>query len=177
MVFMQKHQKKSNDRVPTKDLCQTPPYALEPILPYLDGAIWEPACGEGYLAKGLIEQGFIVQQTDILYGYDFLKWECGVYDMIVTNPPFSLKYKFLERCYEFDAPFALLMPVEVLGAKTAQIMFQKHGLEVMLLNKRIDFKMPNKGWAGTAWFPTAWFCHKLLPRTVMYGRINKSKVV
>jgi hypothetical protein len=160
-----------------KDLCQTPPYALDPIIPYLPrgGQIWEPAEGEGYLVRGLKQAGFSVIGTDILTGTDFLDYpytpDCSA---IVTNPPFSLKYKFLYKCYELGKPFALLMPIEVFGAVTAQRLFQKHGFEVMLLDKRIDFKMPNKKWEGKgAWFPTAWFCWKLLPKQIMFGKITK----
>ena len=57
-----------------------------------------------------------------------------------------------------DSPFALLIPVETLGAKTAQALFREFGLEVIFLDRRINFKMPGKGWAGSAaQFPTAWF--------------------
>ena len=34
-----------------------------------------------------------------------------VYDGVITNPPYSLKDKFIEHCYELDKPFALLLPV------------------------------------------------------------------
>ena len=168
---MGKREKKSNSGTPQKDICQTPAYALDPIFPYLSGNIWECACGEGYLADGLSKR-FSVWRTDIISGYDFLEYDAYWCDIIVTNPPFSLKYKFLKRCYELGKPFALLMPVDVMGAKTAQRLFEEHGIEIMLLDKRINFKMPNKGWEGTAWFPTAWFCWKLLPKQINFGHIS-----
>ena len=33
------------------------------------------------------------------------------FDCIITNPPFSLKQEFLQRCYELGKPFALLLPL------------------------------------------------------------------
>lgn len=186
---MEKHEKKTNEKIPKKDLCQTPPYALDPIIDYLGMKgplepmksgkmiIWEPAAGEGYLSYGLMEAGFDVVSTDIINGQDFLRMDTTFqFDAIVTNPPFSLKYKFMARCYKWGKPFALLMPVEVFGAVTAQRLFQEYGFEVMLLNKRVDFKMPNMGWGGSgAWFPVAWFCWKLLPETIMFGEIDKTE--
>ena len=53
------------------------------------------------------------------------------------------------------------MPVEVLGAQRAQTLFREHGVEVIFMDKRINFKMPNKGYEGTAHFPSAWFTWKL----------------
>lgn len=69
------------------------------------------------------------------------------------------KHLFLGTAkYQLGKPFALLMPVEVLGAKSAQRNFKAHGIEVILLDKRVNFKMPEKGWLGSgAQFPTAWF--------------------
>jgi len=99
------------------------------------------------------------------------------YQVQVTNPPFSLKFKWLERAYEIGEPFAFLLPINTLGTVTAQKMFEKHGISVLLLDKRIDFKMPFKGWeGGGAQFSTAWFMWKLADPGLYYGKItNKPK--
>lgn len=66
------------------------------------------------------------------------------------------------RCYQLGKPFALLMPVETLGAKAAQILFEEFGVEIVFTRPRISFKMPNAGWNGKgAQFPTAWFTYGL----------------
>jgi hypothetical protein len=175
-----KLERKSNYTPDSRDNCQTPGYALDPLLPFLDTgwSIWEPACGEGRLVRAFIDSGFFdVLATDISSGQDFFSaapqdWE---WDCIVTNPPFSLKYRWLERCYELGKPFALLLPVETLGAKTAQKLMQQHGFEIMLLDQRVDFRMPNKGWGGTSPFPVFWLTWQLLPQTVVFGSIENSK--
>lgn len=158
------------------DACQTPPYALDPLLPYLDRtfAIWEPAAGDNHLVEAFFDAGFDhVYASDMLTGENFLEYEPDLqWDCIVTNPPYSLKYEFLERCYSLGKPFALLVPVEMLGSGKSQMLMQQHGFEIMLLSRRIDFKMPNAGWAGAgAQFPTLWLCWQLLPRPVMFGDI------
>ncbi len=93
---------------------QTPPEALDPLLPYLkeDWTIWECACGKGNLVKRLLGLRYWVCGTDILEGIDFLKEEpLDGFDCIITNPPYSLKQQFLERCYNLGKPFALLLPL------------------------------------------------------------------
>ena len=157
------------------DACQTPPYAIDPLLPYLDPdwVIWEPAAGEGMLEGAFYDSGMRVVPTDILTGQNFFEYEPESWDCLVTNPPFSIKYQWLERCYELSKPFALLVPVETLGAKTAQELMKAYGFEIMLLDKRIDFKMPNKGFEGSAPFPVFWLCWQLLPEPVMFGEVIK----
>ena len=55
-----------------------------------------------------------------------------------------------------------LTSIEGVGAKTAQVLFAAHGVEIIFLDKRVDFKMPNKGWGGSAaQFPVAWYTHGL----------------
>ena len=157
-----KSNRAANEYVPQGyDACQTPPYAIDPLLPYLDThwTIWEPAQGERLLVEALYDSGFNdVVGSDLLTGQNFFEFEPPQWDALVTNPPFSLKYKWLERCYQLGKPFALLLPVETLGAKTAQDLFRQFGLNMIFMDKRVNFKMPNKGWeGGGAQFPVAWF--------------------
>ena len=161
---------KQNYKPGGMDNCQTPPYAVTPLLPYLKGkTVWEPACGDGNLSYGMRLHGIFVYESDISTGYDFLTCPHGIYDAIVTNPPYSRKYEFIERCYELRMSWALLMPVETIGAARAQIQFERYGIEIMFLRPRINFKMPQKGWqASGSQFPVAWFCWNLLPEKIMY---------
>lgn len=152
--------RKNTGKVSRFDLCQTPPNALAPLLPYLPkrGVFWECACGEGILANSLTHSGRQVLATDLLTNTNFLSLDQPLGDCIVTNPPYSHKMAFLAHCYRLGVPFALLLPVSTLGTRGAQRLFQQHGVEIILLNKRIDFKMPNAGWAGKgAQFEVAWF--------------------
>lgn len=139
---------------------QTPPEALDPLLPYLkkEWVIWECAAGQGNLVVGLREKGFEVVGTDILGGkqYDFIVMP-SVGDCIITNPPFSLKQQFLERCYQLQKPFALLLPLTTFETAKRQKLFRENGLEVIFMPKRINFETPNKVEKSSAWFATAWF--------------------
>lgn len=160
------------------DACQTPAYALDPLWRHLgDWVIWEPACGEGLLVDALHDLGYCYDQvvsSDLLTGENFFEFEPDNWDCIVTNPPFSLKFRWLERCYQLGKPFALLLPVETLGTQTAQRMFEQYGVEVIFMDKRINFKMPLKGWeAGGATFPVAWYTWGLdIGRQMTFAKIT-----
>ena len=164
---------KQNYKFGPMDDCQTPGYALEPILPWLElwgfYRIWEPACGDGLLVRELERHNFTVRGTDLKTGVDFLDYNHKPdVDCIVTNPPFSIKHLFIEKCVELGVPWFLLVPVEAIGTARVQdalTYMPEDGsvnptpdLGIIYTSKRINFKMPNKGWKGSgAQMPTAWY--------------------
>lgn len=159
------------------DRCQTPAYAVDPLVPWLPThrTIWEPATGEGNIAATLRKSGRKVVESDILTGHNFFdisRPPCGTYfETIVTNPPYSIKYDWLERCYDIGFPFALLLPLETLGAGRAQRLFRVHHTQLIVFDRRVNFKMPGaRDWkSSSAQFPTAWFCWRLnLPREINF---------
>lgn len=171
---------KRGDKNPQRDRCQTPYYALGPLKPYINKSwrVWESATGEGYLSKAISEFGVgTVICTDILSGTNYFDYEPTYYDVQITNPPFSLKYLWLERAYQLGKPFALLMPIDVLGSGKAQGLFSQYGLELILMDKRVDYKMPLKGWGGSAQFNSAWFTWKFnIGRSITYTKLVKEKM-
>lgn len=166
------HPQESN----TFDRCQTPAYALDPLLPYLrpEWTVWECAAGAGRLSRALSPHVAAVVDSDLLDGRNFFTWQPTHFDAIVTNPPYSIKFDWLARCYALGKPFALLVPVETIGAAKAQRLMEHYGHEQLLLDKRVNFTMPIKGDAGSsAQFPVMWLCHQLLPAPFVYGRITR----
>lgn len=75
----------------------TPPEATRALLSVeeFDAQIWEPACGDGGIAKVLANHGQAVVSTDLYaYGFgttgiDFLKERSPRAKHIVTNPPYG----------------------------------------------------------------------------------------
>jgi len=152
----------------------TPEYALSPLSPFLNKnwTIWECAWGKGSLAKHLEKKGFKVigkKNVDFL-NKNVLSIES---DCIVTNPPYSLKGEFLERCYEIEKPFALLMPLTTLEGIKRGALFKKYGIQIIIPNRRINFITPSGKGSG-AWFQTAWFTWGLnLPQDLMFVELNR----
>ena len=175
-----KPKENKGNKVGTYDECQTPPYALDPLFPYLNPlvTIWECAAGNRILSRALGNKGYNVFSTDINDYGNFFEIESTQKDyIIVTNPPYSIKYDWLERCFELDKPFALLLPVETIGSKRAQGMFKNKDVRIIFTTPRVDFLMKYSLWGGSgAQFPTAWFTWKLpLPRELNYIKLNKPK--
>lgn len=164
-----------------KDLCQTPAYALKPLLPYIkpEWHIWEPAAADGFLARAIFDMTECsTVETDITHivPRNFFEWEPPSWDALITNPPYSIKYQWMRRCYDLGKPWALLMPLETLGTEKAQVLFAEHGVEIIVSYPRINFYMPNKGWdGGGAQFPVAWFTHgfEIGSPLTFYGRLEK----
>ena len=85
----------------------TPPEATRALLSVeqFDGDIWEPACGDGRIAKVLTDHGHAVISTDLhAYGHgetgiDFLRERTARAKHIVTNPPYGwgLADRFVRR--------------------------------------------------------------------------------
>lgn len=111
------------------DFYPTPAEVTKTLLDFLripDGAvIWEPACGEHDMANSIKESGYSVIETDIVYGQDFLTIQPKDCDWIITNPPFSLSDKFIERCAELGKPFALLLKSQYWHAKKRYELFNR----------------------------------------------------
>lgn len=101
----------------------TPPEATRALLSVetFDGDIWEPACGEGHIARELMAAGYSVTSTDLVdYGFgepgrDFLQEQHPLAKHIVTNPPYgrgladAFTRHALKRTGETGGSVALLM--------------------------------------------------------------------
>jgi hypothetical protein len=115
-----------------QDLYETPREAvsiiediLRPIVEaYPNAVVFDPCDGNGGITNILEEWGYknIIRRD--LYTkeekHDFLTAQAPPhFDMIIANPPFIIKHKFVLRCVELGKPFALLMPGEWLHTKGA----------------------------------------------------------
>ena len=154
------------------DELYTPSEAIYPILKYLDKnkIYWECTdYGSSNITKILKENGFKIIGTG-KEEIDFLNEKPSFdFDVIITNPPYSLKNQFLKKCYEYNKPFLLLLPITTLEGKERNKIFKKYGLEIIVLDKRINF-MKNK---NNVWFNTSWFCWKVLPKQLIFEKLEK----
>ena len=154
------------------DELYTPENAIDILLPYLkkNWIIWECAYGTGKLTKHLENKGFKVignKDTDFLKDRITENFNC-----MITNPPFSLKIKFIEKCYEYKKPFALLLPLTTLEGIKIQKMFKENGIQILFPRGRIDFNGKK-----APWFYTCWFTYGLnLPKELNYDGIPPNHI-
>lgn len=156
------------------DEVQTPAYAIEYLLPYIkkDWIIWECAWGKGSLAKHFENKGFKVIGSNVK---DFMREKVTEYfDCLITNPPYSMKEEFLERCYEIGKPFAMLLPITALEGKFRHKLYRKHGVQLLLFDKRVNY-INHKGDNG-CWFPSCWFIGNMgLSKDINFVEIESSQ--
>jgi hypothetical protein len=166
-----KNQAENPEVVDGRDTFQTPNYAvnlLVPLIPRDVHRIWECAVGQWKLADRLIHHGYDVSGSDIRVMdnrtelYNFILEEPQIIlgsGMIITNPPFSLKRKFYERCLLYKVPFALLIPADYSGwiIKATQ-----DGAEKIIPTRRIDYITPTglSGATGhTSYYHSMWLTY------------------
>jgi hypothetical protein len=149
---------------------ETPWPAVAPVAKYLLKKnyrdVWEPACGGGRLAKALQSYGLNVICTDIKNGVDFLRYEpIFDYDVIVTNPPFDHRIRFLKRCYALGKPFCLLMPT--IFTIDMGVLFRRYGVEMIVITSRLRFIKDGKK-STRAPFSIAWFCRNVVDEKLVF---------
>mgnify|MGYP004488052425 CR=1 FL=1 len=154
----------------------TPYYAIDPILKYLpkDKIIWCPFDEEwSAFYNKLKEERFNVVRSSLKEGQDFFEYEPDKWDILVSNPPFSIKDKILERLYSFNKPFAVLLPLNSLQGKTRYKYF-KQGIQILSFDTRICYHNKdsmNLVVKGSP-FATAYFCRNLLPKDLIVEKLT-----
>ncbi len=149
------------------DFFPTPAWATHALIDNerFEGEIWEPACGDGSMAKVLAETGCSVFATDLYdrgygeAGVDFLKAN-RVSDNIVTNPPYNAAEGFVQSGLKnASRKFALLLRLAFLeGANRERTIFSKTPpSRVWVFSERITFYPAGAIQKGTGTTAYAWF--------------------
>lgn len=145
-----------------KDFYPTPPEVTEALLQFLGlppgTTIWEPAAGEGDMAKVFIKHGFSVIETDIQTGIDFLTADAPEpFDWIITNPPFCASEQFIKRCIDLNVYFALLLKSQYWhAAKRIDLFYKLPPAYVLPLTWRPDFLFKQNGRHGAPLMDVMW---------------------
>lgn len=153
----------------------TPYYAVDHIVKYLPKGkiIWLPFDEEwSAFYRRLTELGYRVVRSSLAEGQDFFEYEPEHWDLIVSNPPFSIKDKVLERLYSFNKPFAVLLPLNSLQGKTRYKYF-KDGIQILSFDARICYhdKDHMDSVVKGSPFATAYFCRDLLPKDLIVEKL------
>lgn len=157
----------------------TPSYAVMPIVPYLEycNTIWCPFDTEdSNFVKLLRKYNHNVICTHISTGRDFFDCEVPRCDAIVGNPPYSKKTEVLERLFELDVPFAMLVGADGLFETERRFsMFKQNYFEIMYFDKHISYL---KDYADqkpslNPPFSSVYVCHNLLPKEIAFERVKK----
>lgn len=105
-------------------------------------------------------------------GQNFFEYEPDKWDLIVSNPPFSVKDEVLERLYSFGKPFAILLPLPSLQGQNRYEHF-KQGIQILTFDSRVSYHRKEnmeKTKKGSP-FATAYFCKDLLPNDLIVEKL------
>ena len=139
------------------DVYFTPEVAVEALLQVetLPEKIWEPACGSGNIVKVLRARGHTVYASDINNygcgepGVDFLTTDAiPPAEAIVTNPPFKLIQKFVERALELCPLVIILARLAFYEGQRRSKLLEESGLaRIHVFANRLPM-IHREGWTG-----------------------------
>tara|TARA_R110000824_G_scaffold321815_1_gene508612 strand:- start:61 stop:564 length:504 start_codon:yes stop_codon:yes gene_type:complete len=147
---------KGNDVKFKDDDYETPKKVLQDIIPFIskDKIIYDPFYCDGYVKTEWKDLGYECLNNKV-DAYIPVKFD---FDIIITNPPFSMKKKVIDLCLSYNKPFMILLPIDTLGSKWIKPYFNK--FQYLIPNGRYNFYKKNKDNKG-AWFDTMWLCYNI----------------
>jgi len=151
----------------------TPFYVWEMLLDYLNldknTKIYEPFYSNGVSKNYLAKLGYnnvIHENMNFFDNYD--KHD---YEIIISNPPYSIKKNILQTLYNIDKPFVLIVPTAIISKLYMKTIFGKDidKLQFIIPNRRIQFeRLDGYNQKRTA-FDTIFLCYKMnLQRDIVY---------
>ena len=163
------------NRTAVGDELFTPNYAIKPILKYIEGnpIIWCPFDKENSRYVQMLKDEYQVIYSHLEYGQDFFGYEPDNYDLIISNPPFSKKDKIIQRLYELDKPYCILMPLPTLqGQKRFPYL---KDCQALIFDKRISFYKDEEEtlMATSPSFASFYLCRKFLPEKLIFEELKK----
>ena len=141
------------------DEYNTPKEAWEMIIPFIpkNVTIWEAFMMGNTSSKSmdyLSELGCEVVGSPEL---DFFENNLG--DVIVSNPPYSIKKRIFKRLAILDKPFILLLPVSTITKQFAKLL-KREFIQIIIPDKRIQF-IKGEDPLKRCWFDTTFLCYKM----------------
>ncbi len=153
----------------------TPSILINMLIPYLkkwerdfiekEGyrpLIWLPFDTEDSQYYKILKERFQVIRSHLNDDKDFFTYQPEQFDIIVSNPPFSVKLDVFERIiFELKMPFVLLMNMMAINYQNISNLFQ-------FVNPDIQFIIPDKKVSfdgNTSSFSSGYVCYKFIDHT------------
>lgn len=154
------------------DFYATHPRAMEIAIPVMNAIglssdIWECPCPQAHLSEVLKANGYRVYSSDLIdrgYGEikDFLECSEGWDGDILTNPPFKLAEKFIEKSMDLISSgnkAIFFLKVQFLESQRRKKLFEKYNPKFVIVNserqqcsKNADFERYRATTQCYCWF-------------------------
>lgn len=132
------------------DFYPTNPVATRALLAVetFDGAVWEPACGEGDMSRVFEEAGYEVVSTDLIdrgfgeTGVNFLRQYQPRAPNIATNPPFKYAVQFINIALSVTTgKVAMLVRLQFLEGQRRKNLFERTPLaRIYIFSRRVPMQ-------------------------------------
>lgn len=145
----------------------TPAYAWKAIAHLIpeNKIIWEAFLLHNTSSKSLEILRDLGLPTIGDHTIDFFNADFG--DIIVSNPPYSIKKKVFERLALLDKPFILILPIATISKQFVKVL-RRDLIQLIIPAKRMHFEKEDIE-SRRAWFDTCYFCYKMnLPNDITY---------
>lgn len=151
------------------DYYATEPKAVDLLLreEQFSGPIWEPACGEGHIAKVLQDYIYTVHSTDLIdrgfgeAGVDFLRSGVDAWaGDIITNPPYKYATEFVEEALRVVSPghkVAMFLKLTFLEGQARRALFNKYPPRTVYVSSARLQCGKNGDFSGSSAVAYAWF--------------------
>jgi hypothetical protein len=163
---------KNKKRGNIRDELYTPISLVNILIPYLyywcdkkriNPIIWSPFDTEdSEFCYAWREYNFKYICSHINTGQDFFEYEPSVFDLVISNPPFSRKLDVYKRLNQFGKPWAMIGNIMQLNYMEIGNYFADNTVQLLIPDKRISFD------GNSSSFCSGYICKDFLPRDLIF---------
>ena len=142
------------------------------ISSYIDKSkiIFEGFYGVGHTYNYFKDHGYkVIGEKDL----DFFSEKANKYlkkcDCVISNPPFSLKYKSMEKLYKYKKPFILILPLACINTLSFRKCFNNNmdDISIIIPKGRLKF-IQNKEIKKSPSFESCYVCYKMIDKKLIF---------
>ena len=146
--------------------------AWDKIKCYIDKnkLIYEGFYGGGHTYNYFVNNGYkVIGEKDV----DFFSCKSDKYlrkcDCVISNPPFSLKYKSMSKLVKFNKPFILILPLACINTLSFRKCFNNKmdKVSIIIPKGRLKF-IQNKEIKKSPSFESCYVCYKMIDKKLIF---------